>query len=400
MVAARTEADPPRDSAAKRDLQMSSGRHVKGKFDVLHLTSGHRADDARIFGKECLTLTRAGYRVGIVVPENGTSRRRVQGVEIIPAAYYAGRLGRMIASVISVAITALRSGASVYHFHDPDLIPVGWALRLLGKEVIYDAHEDVPRDILIKNWIPHSLRRPVALLAAGVEWLTGRILSGVVAATPTIARRFPQCRTALVQNFAELSEFSSTNEVRRKSGQTIAYVGSITAERCAVEMIEAMARIERFPDLRLVIAGQMESEALAARLAEMPGWSRVDYRGFQSREGVAQILSEAIAGLAIFHPVQSYIDSQPVKMFEYMAAGLPVIAADFPRFREIVEGNRCGICVPPRDLAAIAAAIEWIVDHPAEAQEMGRRGRSLAFDTFNWEGEKRSLLQLYERILR
>src|SRR5579885_1463206 len=246
MVAARTEPDPPRDSAAKRDLQLSSGSQVRGKFHVLHLTSGHRADDARIFGKECLTLSRAGYRVGIVVPENGTSRRWVQGVEIIPVAYYAGRLGRMVASVISVAITALRSGASVYHFHDPDLIPVRLALRLLGKEVIYDAHEDVPRDILIKNWIPRSLRRPVALLAAGVEWVMGRLLSGVVAATPTIARRFPQCRTALVQNFAELSEFSTTNNARRNSGQTIAYVGSITAERCAVEMIEAMARIERF----------------------------------------------------------------------------------------------------------------------------------------------------------
>jgi glycosyltransferase involved in cell wall biosynthesis len=165
-------------------------------------------------------------------------------------------------------------------------------------------------------------------------------------------------------------------------------------------MIAAVAQIERFPDRRLLLAGNMESDALALRLAATEGWDCVDYRGFQSRSGVAQILSESAAGLAVFHPVQSYVESQPVKMFEYMAAGLPVIAADFPGFREIVEGNRCGICVPPRDPAAIAAAIEWVFDHPAEAQEMGRRGRSLVIDTFNWESQERSLLQLYERLFR
>jgi glycosyltransferase involved in cell wall biosynthesis len=369
------------------------------EVNVVHLTSGHRADDARIFGKECLTLARAGYRVAIIVPENGTSKRQVDGVEIVPVAHYAGRVGRMVASAISVGITALRCQASVYHFHDPDLIPIGLLLRLIGKRVIYDAHEDVPRDILIKNWIPRNLRRPVSLIAAVLEWFTGRILSGVVAATPVIARRFPRSRTALVQNFADLSEFSVPDGSARRASHAIAYVGSVTAERCAIEMIEAVARIERFPDARLIIAGKIESDTLTSRLAEMEGWVRVDYRGFQSRQGVAGILAEAAAGLAIFHPVQSYIESQPVKMFEYMATGLPVIAADFPRFREIVEGNRCGICVPPRDPVAIATAIEWIFDHPTEAQEMGRRGRSLVLDAFNWEGQERSLLQLYQRVL-
>jgi glycosyltransferase involved in cell wall biosynthesis len=270
---------------------------------------------------------------------------------------------------------------------------------MLGKKVIYDAHEDVPRDILIKNWIPHYLRRPVSLMAAGVEWFLGRALSGIVAATPIIARRFPQSRTALVQNFADLSEFSATEAALGSSRQAVAYVGSVTAERCAFEMVEAIARIKRFPDLRLIVAGTIESDSLNAQLTQLEGWARVDYRGFQSRQGVARILSEAKAGLAVFHPVQSYIESQPVKMFEYMAAGLPVIAADFPKFRKIIEGNRCGICVPPRDPAAIATAIEWILDNPEEAHQMGRRGRRLVLDTFNWEGQERSLLQLYRRIL-
>ena len=110
------------------------------------------------------------------------------------------------------------------------------------------------------------------------------------------------------------------------------------------------------------------------------------------------MLMEASAGLAVLHPVQSYVESQPVKIFEYMAAGLPVIASDFPRFRELVEQNGCGICVPPRDPAAIAAAIEWIFDHPLEAAEMGRRGRRLALDSFNWKSEEDTLLRFYQRV--
>jgi glycosyltransferase involved in cell wall biosynthesis len=102
----------------------------------------------------------------------------------------------------------------------------------------------------------------------------------------------------------------------------------------------------------------------------------------------------------LYHPVQSYIDCQPTKLFEYMAAGLPVIAADFPKFREIVEGNRCGLCVPPRDVDAIASAIEWIFEHPAESENMGKRGREAVLKSLNWESEEQELLRFYERIVR
>jgi glycosyltransferase involved in cell wall biosynthesis len=370
-----------------------------GRLRVVHLSSAHRADDTRIFWKECLSLARAGYDVSLVVSEDQPTRREAHSVEIIAVKRRSGRLGRMLTSAVGVAATALRRKGTVYHFHDPELIPAGLALRLLGKRVIYDAHEDLPRDILFKDWIPRRLRGPASRVAAAVEWIAGRMLSGVVAATPTIARRFPDGRTALVQNFARPCEFGVGDELPRVDRRAAAYVGGVTLERCAVEMVEAIAKVERFPDVRLLIAGDMSSPALKERLDRSKGWPRVDYRGHQSRAGVRRLLTEASVGLAVFHPLQSYVESQPVKIFEYMAAGLPVIAADFPRFREIVEENRCGVCVPPRDSAAIAAAIEWVFEHPAEAEEMGRRGRGLVLDSFNWEREAKTLLGLYDRIL-
>jgi glycosyltransferase involved in cell wall biosynthesis len=337
-----------------------------GRIKVVHLSSAHPADDARIFWKECLSLADSGYEVSLVVPEAQPTRRKSHSVEIIPVKRRSGRRGRMLMSTLAVAGVGLRRNAKVYHFHDPELIPIGLALRLLAKRVIYDVHEDLPRIILFKDWIPRRLRHPVSRLAAALEWIAGHTLSGVVAATPTIARRFPDGRTALVQNFARPCEFAVDAELPRGDRRAVAYVGGLTRERCAVEMVEAIAKVERYPDIRLLIAGDMDPPALAERLAASKGWPRVDYRGRLSREGVRRLLAEARVGLAVFHPIPMFIESQPVKIYEYMAAGLPVIAADFPRFREIVEENGCGICVPSRDPAAIAAAIEWIFEHPSE----------------------------------
>lgn len=372
-------------------------RLMPNQVTVVHLSTGHSHDDSRIFLKECRTLARAGYDVSFVVP--GDQCGNQDGVKIIPVKRRPGRLGRMLTTMFDVARAGFRQKACIYHFHDPELLPAGLLLRAIGRKVVYDAHEDLPRDILFKEWVPRRLRRPVSLGAAAVEWIAGHTLSGVVAATPVIAERFPRGNVALVQNFVQMSELVGGNDEippERRSG--VAYIGGVTIERCAVELVEAIAKVEHFPDAKLVIAGKADPPSLIDRLADLPGWTRVDYRGWLDRTGVRRVLAEARAGLVLFHPLQSYIDSQPVKLFEYMAAGIPVIAADFPRFRDIVEGNRCGFCVPSRDVQAIASAIEWIFAHPAQAEEMGRRGRELVMNNFNWEHEESQLLSLYERI--
>jgi glycosyltransferase involved in cell wall biosynthesis len=368
---------------------------------VVHLTTAHTPDDSRIFWKECLSLAQAGYDVALAVPDSGPSRRAGPDdcVEIIIVRRRSSRLGRILMTPLAIAAAGLRQNAALYHFHDPELIPYGMGLRLLGRKVVYDAHEDLPRDILFKAWIPRPLRVPIAWGSGALEWLAGHLLSGVVAATPVIARRFPRHRTALVQNFARLSEFSVHDGPPLRERQDVAYVGAITRERCALEMVDVLALLGRHPGLRLVLAGPIQPASLVATLSAKEGWQRVDYRGIQDRAGVRRVLAEARVGLALFHPVQSYVESQPVKMFEYMAAGLPVVASEFPGFRAIIEANQCGFCVSSNDATAIAEAISWLFDHPAEAEAMGRRGRSAVQRVFNWNREAATLLRLYDQVL-
>jgi len=131
----------------------------------------------------------------------------------------------------------------------------------------------------------------------------------------------------------------------------------------------------------------------------LPGWQRVNVLGFLDRAGVRDVLGRSMAGLVTFHPAPNHIDSQPNKMFEYMSAGIPVIASDFPLWREIIAGNDCGLLVDPLNPAAIAEAIDYLISHPEEAERMGRNGRRAVEEQYNWEHEATKLIQFYEQIL-
>ena len=364
---------------------------------VCMLTSVHQAFDVRIYEKESRSLSAAGYRVIIVAPHN--QNENSANAEIIAVRRLASRLKRMTRGVWDVYCKARDLNAQVYHFHDPELIPIGVLLKLHGKRVIYDVHEDVPRDILVKNWIAPILRQPVAFGATVGHYLGALMFDGVIAATPVIATRFPNDKTVTIQNFPWLEEpANTTSPCYAQRGPLVAYVGGISNERGAREMVQAMSRLEGFPEARLILAGEFEKPELEQELKETPGFQRVDYRGWLKREAVDRVVDSARAGLVLFHPFQSHMEAQPNKLFEYMAAGIPVIASDFPLWRSIVGDTGCGLLVDPLDPGAIASAIEWIFLHPKEAEEMGMQGASAVRSKYNWTREADKLLRLYRGL--
>ncbi len=130
----------------------------------------------------------------------------------------------------------------------------------------------------------------------------------------------------------------------------------------------------------------------------MPGAERTDIRGWLHREQLVEVLAETRVGIVTLHPTPKYLDSYPTKLFEYMSAGLPVIASDFPQWRRFVEEAQCGVLVDPRDPEAIAEAMQWILEHPDEAAAMGARGREAVRDRYSWEQEAPKLLAFYEEL--
>jgi len=364
---------------------------------VVHVSTGHRPRDARILGKEALSLARAGYEVSYLVP--AAQSETVGGVGIVPLARPRGRLRRFTASTWGAWRAALQEKASVYHLHDPALIPAGLLLKLAGKRVIYDAHEDLTGQVLGKYWIPRPLRRVVSWCSGLMLGLAGRCFDGVVVARPQLARRFPARKTVVVENFPRLEEIAVAEAIPYpERPRWVYYAGGISVARGAVEMVEAMSLLPASLGAKLRLAGAPERESVLETMQQTPGWEHVAFLGWQNREQVAAELARARIGLVLLHPIPNYLgDGHPTKLMEYMAAGLPVIVTDLPLMRETVEEAGCGMVIPVQDAAALAEAIQWMLEHPEEAEARGRRGQQAVRERHNWDIEKRKLLELYAR---
>jgi glycosyltransferase involved in cell wall biosynthesis len=366
---------------------------------VAHLTSVHVPYDNRILHKQCRSLAKRGYEVVLLAPDEGRNGS-VEGVPLRALRPPRNRVTRLLRTVPDLFKAAIREDASLYHFHDPELIGVGLALKAMGKKVVYDVHEDLPRQVLSKEYIAYPLRRAVSAAAALAEAVAARTLDGIVVANPEVMPRFPADKAVLVQNYPVLDELVRHEAIPYRERQLRAvYVGSITGQRGMVEMIRAMEELRGWPEARLILGGTFAPASLIESARRMEGWERVDYRGFLSRPQVVGAMGEARVGLAVLHPVPNYTKIQPTKLFEYMAAAIPIITSELPAWRSIIEAAECGMAVDPRDPAKIAGAIEWVFSHPEQAEQMGRRGREYALRNFSWDAEAEKLFDLYDRLL-
>lgn len=316
----------------------------------------------------------------------------IRGLGELPS----NRLKRVVAGNRRALRAALRLKADIFHIHDPELLFLAWRLSAKGLKVIYDAHEDLPRQIMSKHYIPLFFRKTVSNIVEKAENWFARRVSGVVAATPVIEARFKKVnrRTISVCNYPSLAEFNS-EPVWSSRRDEVCYVGGIFDVRGARQMVDVLP----LTSVGLILAGTFSPARLRDSLRDRQGWSKVEEAGFVDRDGVKAVMGRSMAGLLLLHPLQSYMESLPVKMFEYMAAGIPVIASDFPLWRQILVENGCGVCCNPFDLSAVAELINKLHSDQTLAEKMGQNGRKAVKEKYNWEQEEAGLVNFYRDLL-
>ena len=259
-------------------------------------------------------------------------------------------------------------------------------------------HEDVPRQILSKFWINKYLRKSISLLFEKYEDFISAQLSGIITATPHISKRFKliNYRTITVNNYPIINELSNPINWSLKK-QQVCYIGSISSIRGNKHLVEAM---NYFTDEQLVMAGKFSNSTFKMELQNTTGWKNVNYIGNVDRKEVADVLSESKAGMVTFLPLPNHVDAQPNKMFEYMSAGIPVIASNFPLWRDIIEKNQCGICVDPSNISDLVNAITKVLSNNTLAQEMGENGKSAVQNIYNWQVEFNKLVEFYKELVK
>jgi len=362
---------------------------------VCILTTVHSPFDIRIFHKEAKCLVKAGYDIILIAQYD--KEEVVDGIRIVPLSKPKNRLERMTRTVRRAHRKAVDTNADIYHLHDPELIPAGLKLKRLGKKVIFDSHEDVTRQFVGKPYLNRPFRWVIAQIYGLYETWACKRFDAIVGATPFIREKFLPINplTVDINNFPILGELEKTIEWRNK-GAEVCYVGGIAAIRGIRELVKAMSLVKS--EARLQLCGALPGSDVEADVRKSEGWSRVDALGFLDRSAVRDALARSVAGLVTFLPLPNHIHAQPNKIFEYMSAGIPVIGSHFPLWREIIEGNDCGLCVDPLSPKAIAEAIDFLVTHPDRAREMGANGLLAIQNRYNWSREEQKLLRLYEML--
>ena len=350
----------------------------------------------------CRSLAAAGHDVHWVAACNDMPEHEiVDGVHVHFVPRPAGRFSRVWTTARAVCRKARSLDGQVYHFHDPELIP--FAARIVAKRrpVIYDAHEDLPKDLIDKDWIPRFVGRMIAIPIDWVERFGSFRFAAVIGAEEAIETRFKRVvrRTMSIHNYPALSDFPLPAFEPDLVDPTIVHFGGLSRLRAIEPLVEALGLLPEDVPLRMIAAGRCESDSLLEKLKHNSGWQRVDYRGWLSHEEMATILSSSSIAMNLFSDAPNNQRVRSNRFFESLASGLPVITSDLPAWKSIVDEIGCGLTVNASDPKSIASAIEQLVRNRDEADQMARQGRAAIEERFNWELELDRLVELYSQLV-
>jgi glycosyltransferase involved in cell wall biosynthesis len=371
------------------------------RISITHISTVHPRDDIRIFQKQCRSLIECNGADVTLIVADGLGDASVEGVSIIDVGGpWGNRFIRVVRGNIAVWGILRRSRPRISHFHDPELLFVAIALHLLGQVVVYDMHENLPKDVLAKAWVPRPLRSLMSMLSAIFQSIVLRWVPTVFAEL-SYQRDFASIkRWVVVQNFPIIGEMNEITRARRPVF-TVGYAGGVSVDRGAERTLHAVQQVrqEGF-NIELLMVGPVRDN-----LTERPEWKAAVADGWLHSTGMVSpqeawaLISTCHVGISLLDPLPNYIDSYPTKLFEYMVLGLPVIVSDFPLWREVVQSAECGRCSDPFDSKMLVEHIQWMLTHPHECGRMGERGRLAACKRYAWANEFAKLLNFYRSLL-
>ena len=365
---------------------------------VCHITSCHPRYDGRIFQKECVSLTKK-YNVYLLVNDDKKDEIKDKVNFVSTKFQPKNRFERFFKSKKNIIKKALEIDADIYHLHDPDLLGIVKKLKQNKKLVVFDSHEDYPALIKEKEWIPRAFRNLISKLYEIREKKILKITDAVIGVSPHIGDRLKLINTNsyMVTNYPILSNLKIKKE---DDGKTICFAGGISNQWLHGNIIKA---IEDIKNIKYLLIGNNKSDYFET-LKKLDGFNKVEAVGLVSKQDVIKYYGKSTIAIAL----NDYVSNVNYKMgtlgntklFEYMEAGLPVVCTDFVLWKEIVEKNNCGVCVNPNNINEIKDAIEYLIANPKIVKEMGKNGKNLVREYYNWGTQEKILFEAYNKILK
>ena len=366
------------------------------KIKICQITTGHRAFDDRIFHKECKTLANAGFDTSLIAHFDKDDV--VDDVKIISLPKAKNRFDRIFGISFKAFRLALKQKSDVYHFHDPELLPLMAFLKLITKKkVIYDVHEDYEKKILSRDWIKGSFRKIISFSFRMLESFCATTFDYIITADSHTKMKFNSNKTEVVANFVPLSFTEGLTAKKTDDVFKIIYAGGISKDRGIYVMIETMKYLQN-NNIELHLLGEIDDKELIDNIKTL---RMVKYHGWLPWTAVSQHLLDADVGLILLQPVPAYLyypGENIIKLFEYMSTGLAILISNFPKLSKFISDINCGIPVDPTNPKEIAKVIEHLYKNPDLKREMGENGKKAILNKYNWDNEQNKLIRLYHEI--
>lgn len=357
-------------------------------MNICHVTSVHPLNDGRIYEKECISLSKAGHVVYLVGAGDYFEANDVNIVSVGSNAK--NRFKRFFKLDKEIIQTALSLECDVYHLHDPELLRYAMLIKRKGHSVIFDSHEDVPRQIADKKWIPFCFRKIISFIYEKWEKHICKRIDYVVAATEKISSIFMQygIKTETINNYP--IEEGIEIEIKEREKNVLCFAGGLSESNGIRQLIDVVCELD---EVRLILAGPME-ECIRTYLEEKK-CDRIQYKGIIRREEVINLYCKSTIGIVVDLPTGNNIDGLPIKLFEYMSVGLPIITSDFPLRHKIFEKYLCGKLVDPFNHQEYKKTVLEILRDNSFQKQCSENGIRAVSEEYNWKSQEKTLCKIY-----
>lgn len=380
-------------------------QHISNQFmNTIHvciLTTAHPIDDKRVNYKFAHAFRAAGFRVSWIGPGHSSvnlSSYASHGIDFLLAPPIRRRFDRLFARHRIIPILKQLSNVDVFYTPDPDSAEL--AIKIAsgtGAKVIFDIHE-IFHGALLHRWL---LGYRCRALSEYVRRRISRISSQcdlVIGVSNTVLNSYLQqgTRSMVVRSCAP-SWFSAgepADVCGKERMQFVIMHGLCSLGRGTMQVLEAAAEcLCKRRGLRIIMfrsfSGKVspQDEQLISRIQQLNLTEVIDLRPRIHLHEMPAILKGCDTGL-IAYGRELGVDCLPNRVFEYMAAGLPIVAPVYAtEIAEIISSEQCGIMADFENPVDIARAIDTLRQDPALCRQMGQRAREAFLKRHNWEVE-------------
>lgn len=383
----------------------------------------HQLYDDRIYWKMAVSLINEGFEIHYILigdkSESGITNEGIQYRIFKVKTYSKSRYLNFVLKILNPRNNykklfrhARELKADVYHFHDLWINKIGAKLKNLNHKpvVFYDAREPYAADIISFSQAKGLLKIVDQYFAYFVDkWEKYKsksydlVISNEIIVRDNFRRKIGDDKAEVIYNYNDFHDKFEVKETSIKKYDFI-YSGGITESRGALNIIKAIKIVQEIhPEIKVVFIGRYSPEKLKLELAELIDefklHSNVILFPFIDYQSVFKFYNESKIGLIPWLPYEALKMKLPIKIFEYMAFGLPIIGSNFGQIKNYIEDENSGILVDPLKPDQISKAMIELLSNDKLYAKLSLNGREATLNKFNWDIEFKRLLGFYLKFL-